>query len=130
MKCIKGCKKLYISWDAASWHMSKKLIEYIDSLNRSVVSNKRPSVELVPLPASAQFLNINESIFSGLARAVIHNSNYASVDDAKKAIDLYISERNKYFKENPRRAGKKIWGHERVQSTFSDSNNCKDPIYR
>lgn len=53
-----------------------------------------PRIELVPLPARAQFLNVIESIFSGLARAIIHNSDYASKEEAKAAIDLYFDERN------------------------------------
>jgi hypothetical protein len=40
------------------------------------------------------FLNVIESVFSGMARAVIQNSNYASVDEAKAAIDRYFEERN------------------------------------
>ena len=27
------------------------------------------------------------------------------------------------------RAGHKIWGQERVQNEFHESNNCKDPLY-
>ena len=38
-------------------------------------------VELAPLPASAQFLDVIESVFSGLARAIIHNSDYSSVSE-------------------------------------------------
>jgi hypothetical protein len=84
----------------------------------------------VPLPASAQFLNVIESIFSGMARAIIHNSNYKSIDEAKAAIDLYFENRNGQFQRNPKRAGKKIWGQEREAAEFSDANNCKNPRYR
>jgi hypothetical protein len=79
------------------------------------------------LPARAQFLNVIESIFSGMARAIIQNSNYASVDEAKGSIDEYFEERNTYFKDHPRKAGNKIWGKERIAAAFSPSNNCKDP---
>ena len=65
-----------------------------------------------------------------MARAVIHNSNYQSKTEAKKAIDRYFDERNQFFKENPKRAGRKIWGKERVSVQFSESYNCKDPMYR
>jgi hypothetical protein len=87
-------------------------------------------IETVPLPSGAQFLNVIESVFSGMSRAIIHNSNYPSVDAAKEAIDCYFSERNTNFQEHPRRAGKKIWGREREPALFTDSNNCKDPRYR
>ena len=53
-----------------------------------------------------------ESIFSGMSRAVIQNSAYQSVDDAKAAVDRYFNERNAHFKDHPRRAGAKIWGKE------------------
>ncbi len=79
-------QKLYLSWDAASWHVSKKLFQCIDKHN-FVAGYKGPTVETAPLPARAQFLNVIESIFSGMSRAIIYNSNYQSVDEAKIAID-------------------------------------------
>ena len=87
-------KKLYLSWDAASWHISKRLFERIDENNKMAAMTGGPIVETAPLPARAQFLNVIESIFSGMARAIIHNSDYKSVDDAKSAIDRYFDERN------------------------------------
>lgn len=122
--------KLYISWDAASWHMSKALVSYINDHNEVAAINSRPCVELAPLPASAQFLNVIESVFSGMARSIIHGSNYASKEAAIEAIDLYFAERNQNFRTNPRRAGNKIWGKERTPSEFSSGQNCKDPAYR
>jgi hypothetical protein len=87
-------------------------------------------VETAPLPAGAQFLNVIESVFSGMARAIIHNSNYGSLDEAKAAIDRYFAERNDHFRQYPRRAGKKLWGSERELPIFAEANNCKDPRYR
>jgi DDE superfamily endonuclease len=122
---------LYFSWDAASWHSSKLLYEKVRELNSrtSSTDHKIPNVKFVPLPSRAQFLNVIESVFSGMSRAIIHNSDYQSVEEAMKAIDRYFAERNQYFKENPKRAGNKIWGKERVAAAFSESNNCKDPAY-
>jgi hypothetical protein len=37
---------------------------------------------------------------------------------------------NRAFSENPRRAGDKIWGKERVEPIFKEENNCKDPCWR
>ncbi len=123
--------RIFFSWDAASWHASKKLYKKVDEVNgesyRSI--HKTPFVALAPLPASAQFLNVIESIFSGMAKAIIHNSDYASVEECKAAIDRYFAERNQYFLENPKRAGNKIWGKEITKVEFNESNNCKDPRY-
>lgn len=120
-------RKIYLSWDAASWHISKQLYKCIDRHNASA---EKPAVETAPLPSGAQFLNVIESVFSGMARAIIHNSDYKTADDAKTAINRYFEERNAHFKRSPRKAGNKIWGKEREPAAFSDANNCKDPRYR
>lgn len=122
--------RIFMSWDAASWHVSKKLNEAIETHNQDADLRCYPTVELVPLPASAQFLNVIESVFSGMARAIIHNSDYSSTDDAIQAIDRYFVDRNSHFRDSPKKAGKKIWGKERVPAVFSASHNCKDPAFR
>jgi transposase len=120
-------EKIYFSWDAASWHASKKLYQRIEEINLEASKGKKgPLVELAPLPASAQFLNVIESVFSGLAKAIIHNSNYDSVEECKRAIDKYFDDRNNYFRQNPKRAGNKIWGNEKHASNFDESKNFKD----
>lgn len=128
----KAEERIFFSWDAASWHASKKLHEKVKEVNDPEYRNKHgtPFVELAPLPSSAQFLNVIESVFSGMAKAIIHNSDYQSKDECKLAIDRYFRERNQAFLENPKRAGKKIWGEEVVNPIFNESNNCKDPKYR
>lgn len=125
----RGCRRLYFSWDAASWHSSKKFLAEVRRVNSKKYRtlHNSPTVILKPLPARAQFLNVIEAVFSGMARAIIHRSNYQSVDEAKTAIDRYIPERNLYFRKHPSRAGNKIWGNERVATSFSVANNCKDP---
>jgi transposase len=128
----KGCDTLYLSWDAASWHASEALYEKVESVNMPGFwrTTQTPHVELIPLPSSAQYLNVIESVFSGMAKAIIHNSDYQSVEEAMAAIDRYFRERNDFFEKNPKRAGNKIWGQELVVCEFSESNNCKDPKYR
>ena len=71
-----------------------------------------------------------ESVFSGMARAIIHNSDYKTLDDAKAAVDRSFADRNAHFAQHPRRAGAKIWGKEPEVVAFSEANNCKDPRYR
>lgn len=124
------CRTIYLSWDAASWHISKKLLAHLENRNQEAARDGYPVVKTAPLPAGAQFLNVIESVFSGMARAIIHNSDYPSIEAAKEAIDLYFRTRNGHFERYPQRAGRKIWGKERVPSEFSEGQNCKDPLYR
>jgi transposase len=117
----KNEETLYLSWDAVSWHNSGILKTYIENHNQ----DKKPIICLVPLPACSQFLNVIESVFCGLAKAVIHNSDYASVEECKAAIDLHFETRNQYFRVNPKRAGRKIWGKELVKSKFSETQHTR-----
>ncbi len=100
--------------------------------NDSVIKGNRggPTVALAPLPAGAQFLNVIESVFSGMARAILANSDYQSIDKARAAIDRYVRERNEKFALAPKRAGGSIWGTECEPPQFFQSNNCKDPLCR
>jgi transposase len=123
-------RKIYLSWDAASWHISRALNRRIEEHNVAAIESGAAVVETAPLPSGAQFLNVIESVFSGMSRAIIHSSNYPTVEDAKAAIDRHFGERNAHFRQHPQRAGKNIWGKEREPATFSDSSNCKDPRYR
>jgi len=112
---------LFLCWDAVSWHNSNILKSFIEDHN---LANK-PVIKLAPLPASTQFLNVIESVFGGLAKAVIHNSDYACVDECKIAIDQHFATRNGYFKTHPKRAGRKIWGKEVVRAKFRETQNCR-----
>ncbi len=117
-------RKIYLSWDAASWHVSKELFKRVKDHN-AASEDGGTLVETVPLPARAQFLNVIEAIFSGMSGAIIQNSNYKSVDEAKAAIDRYFKERNEYFFRHPKRAGNKTWGKEPEVARFSEAANCK-----
>ena len=124
------CSTIYLSWDAASWHVSKDLAAHLEEINRQATADGFPIVKTAPLPACSQFLNVIESVFSGMARAIIHNSDYPSVEAAQEAIDRYFARRNEDFALHPKRAGQKIWGKERVPSMFAEGQNCKDPMYQ
>src|SRR5262249_31253212 len=128
LKEYAGVARIYFSWDAASWHASKALAERVSEVNSPAyrAEHGTPLVELVPLPAGAQFLNVIASVFSRMWRGVIQNSDSESVEAAKAAIDRHFADRNAFFRANPRRAGRKIWGKETTPSAFSASNNCKD----
>jgi transposase len=119
--------KIYITWDAVSWHNSNKLLDWLDNFNAETKDiGEGPLLEFIPLPTSAQFLNVIESIFSGMKRAVVHHSDYQSEAEMKFAISGHFVDRNAYFKENPKRAGKKIWEID----FFLDYNNMKFGNYR
>jgi transposase len=119
--------RLYITWDAASWHSSHQLMEWVDELNAgNRAHGNGPIVEFVPLPTSSQFLNVIETVFGTMKKTVIHGSDYQSEEDMKTAISWHFRERNEFFKHNPRRAGKKIWEID----FFEDSNNIRWGDYR
>lgn len=121
--------RLYLSWDAASWHASNRLKDCLVKHNAQAQVEGGPMVKVVPLPACAPFLNVIEAVFSGMARAVIQSSNYPSGEEAKTAIDRYFAERNAHFQAHPGHAGEWVWGLERRPAVFSEANNCEDPAY-
>jgi hypothetical protein len=55
-------------------------LAHVDQHNEAIIKgeNAGPTVALAPLPSGAQFLNVIESVFSGMARAIIARSNYVS----------------------------------------------------
>jgi transposase len=131
-KRYEDARTLFITWDSASWHRSKAVFDEVRAINAAAENRKKksPRVYIAPLPSRAQFLNVIESVFSGMASAIIQNSDYQSVGAARKAIDRYFRERNQHFRENPKRAGGKIWGKELVTSEFREGQNCKNPRWR
>jgi hypothetical protein len=43
--------RLYMVWDAASWHDSTSLVDWLDAFNRNTTETKEgPLIILVPLP--------------------------------------------------------------------------------
>jgi hypothetical protein len=119
--------RIYLTWDAASWHRSNTLVEWADGFNTANKAGRSgPLIEVVPLPASAQFLDVIEAVFSAMKRAVIHSSDYQSEEEMKNAISTHFRERNEFFRQNPKRAGKKIWEID----FFNDHNHIKSGNYR
>lgn len=122
-----SASKLYVTWDAASWHKSAMLVDWLDTFNATTKNlNEGPLIELVPLPTSSQFLDVIEAVFSGMKSAVVHHSDYRDEAEMKKAISRHFTERNEHFRENPRRAGKKIWEID----FFDDNENIRSGNYR
>jgi len=96
----------------------------IEFLNQWAEYDAAPQIKIMPLPSRAQFLNVIEPVFSGMARVIIHNSDYSTVEAAQAAIVRYIDDRNSAFREKPIKAGRSIWRKERVPSEFLETNNC------
>jgi transposase len=119
--------RIYLTWDAASWHKSGMLVEWLDAFNVETTSSGfGPTIHLVPLPTSSQFLDVIEAVFSGMKKAVIHHSDYKSEDEMKMAISRHFVERNGHFRDNPKRAGKKIWDID----FFQDMESLNSGNYR
>jgi len=83
-------KKMYVTWDTPSWHSSKIVNDFVNTNNIS----GSPEIIIVPLPSKAQYLNNIEAYFSGMKKAIIHNSDYSSADEMKNAIVRYFREKN------------------------------------
>ena len=119
--------KIYLTWDAASWHGSNQLVGWADEFNAwNSAKGSGPRIEFVPLPVSAQFLDVIEAVFSAMKRTVIHNSDYQSEEEMKTAISKHFVQRNNFFMCNPKRAGKTIWEID----FFKDYNHIRSGNYR
>lgn len=103
------CSAIYLTWDAISVHNSKAVREWIEAHNKAT---KQPHIEVVPLPSNAQFLNVIEAVFCGMKKAVICNSDYANPAEMQDAITRHFEARNQFYRDNPKRAGNKIWDKE------------------
>jgi hypothetical protein len=57
------------------------------------------------------------------AGLLFHTSVAESIEACEAEIHRHFAERNAFFRANPRRAGRKIWGQENTPSAFSASNN-------
>lgn len=65
------------------------------------------------MPSKSQFLNVIEAVFGGMKKAVICNSDYATPHDMQEAIARHFEEKNIFYRENPKKAGDKIWDKQR-----------------
>lgn len=113
---------IFLTWDAASWHSSVLLIEWLDAFNeQTLVTGFGPTIWLVPLPTSSQFLDVLEAVFSGMKRAVVHHSDYQSVIELKMAVSSHFVERNAFLRRTQnalqRKSGTSI--SSRIQTTLA-----------
>lgn len=87
------CPAMFLTWDAIAVHGSRAVMEWISSHNEAA---QGPRIEVVPLPSKSQFLNVIESVFCGMKKAVICNSDYAGRQEMQEAIARHFEERNQY----------------------------------
>ncbi|HEY6872908.1 MAG TPA: IS630 family transposase [Geobacteraceae bacterium] len=99
-------ESIFLTWDAISVHGAKAVMEWITAHNKAT---EAPQIHVVPLPSKSQFLNVIESVFGGMKKAVICNSDYVTALEMQEAIARHFEERNQYYRDNPKRAGNKIW---------------------
>lgn len=122
----KASSRLYFTWDALTVHSSRAVERWLEKNNKkSAAEGKIPQIVVVPLPAKAQFLNVVESVISGMKKAVIVNSDYPTAEHMKKAIAEHFAARNRHFKDNPKRAGHKIW-----DASLFDPETLPGGLYR
>jgi transposase len=117
-----GCPAIFFTWDAITVHSSKSVTSWISAHNEAA---KGPHIEVVPLPSNSQFLNVIESVFGGMKKAVICNSDYPTACDMQDAIARHFEDRNQFFRENPKRAGNKIWDKQRFDFDKLVGGLCK-----
>lgn len=121
-----GKDKIFITWDTLSTHNSGSVRDWINRNNKKTTKQDLgPTVHVTPLPSNSQFLNVIESVFGGMKKAVIHNSDYSSEKEMKIAMTRHFEERNIYFKKNPKRVGNKIWDKEKF-----DTNKLRGGLFK
>ena len=66
----------------------------------------RPAIHVTLLSSKSQFLNVIVSVFGGMKKAVIHNSDYLSKKEIEIAMNCHFEERNIYFMKNPKQVAR------------------------
>src|SRR5215471_6350121 len=67
----------------------------------------------------------SESVFSGMAKGIIHNSDYPSAEAAKEAIDRYFKERNDHFSNARSAPDERPGGRSGCQASFPKQTTAK-----
>ena len=126
----RGCRSIYLSWDAASWHISRKLVAH---LKMPIRKQSEMDILLFGPPLCLQVPN--SSTLSSRFSVECLGQSFTTATMARwtlrrTPLTCTFGERNEQFLRDPKRAGHKIWGKERVPSEFQEGQNCKDPAYR
>lgn len=90
-----GHTRLVMVWDAASWHVSRKVRQAIRDHNRAVIRTGS-GVRIVPvvLPVHAFWLNPVEAIIGFTKRTALPCRQFETLHDQQAAIDRVVLHRN------------------------------------
>jgi hypothetical protein len=55
---------LYLSWDAAPWHSSKRLTERLKDLNAQAKTDHAPRLKVIPLRRAGKSIWLSERVLS------------------------------------------------------------------
>src|SRR5260370_17762252 len=74
-----AASRLYLTWDAASWHSSSLLVEWLDCFNAATKGSRRgPLLKPLPLPPAPQFLDAIHPVLIGITSGRLHPSSHLS----------------------------------------------------
>ena len=60
-----------------------------------------------------------------MAKAIIHNSDYQSVDECAGAINRYFSDRNKFYIKNPKKQATKFGEKKELNQSLAKAITAK-----
>lgn len=89
-----GLKRLYIVWDNASFHISKKLKAWLKEHNKSVRTKGGTLIHFVGLPSKSPWLNPIEAVFRWLKRRVLLCRIHETLDILMQTVAACIQYRN------------------------------------
>lgn len=90
----KGLKRLYIVWDNASFHISKKLKGWLRDYNKGVRKSGGTLIHLVALPSKSPWLNPIEAVFRWLKRRALLCRIHETLEVLTQTVTECISRRN------------------------------------
>ncbi len=89
-KVCKGMKKIYLIWDNAKAHQTKRLEAWIKRWNR----RGGIKFKVLPLPTYSPWLNPIEPMFGDLYKKVVAGSNFRWPCNMADAVHKYFRHRN------------------------------------
>lgn len=91
-KLHKRMKRIYLIWDNARVHLSKKLEKWLENWNKK----REVKFKILPLPTYSPWLNPIEPVFGDLYKKVIAGSNFRWPRNMAKAIHKYFHHKKSF----------------------------------